>query len=367
MKIIPVSLAGSSYNINIAEHALAESGALILPMLNQRRVIILTDTKVAALHLYAVQESLSASGISHATVTVEPGEASKSLAVLGTVLDEILSHTPERDTVLIALGGGVVGDLAGFAASIILRGVDFVQIPTTLLAQVDSSVGGKTGINMRQGKNLVGTFHQPRLVIADISLLSTLPGRQMRAGYAEVVKYGLINQPRFFEWLEKNGNAVLGLNADAVAHAVQVSCESKASIVSADEKESGVRALLNLGHSFAHALEAEVGYSEVILHGEAVAVGMAMAFTLSARLGLCTPGDAVRVKEHLEAMGLPVHPPVIKQGWDAPTLLAHMRHDKKNQNGKITLILARGIGKAFIARDVDEAEITSMLDDYFTS
>jgi len=268
---------------------------------------------------------------------------------------------------LLALGGGVVGDLTGFAAATLLRGVDFLQIPTTLLAQVDSSVGGKTGINTRHGKNLIGAFYQPRLVLADTGVLDTLPKRELLAGYAEVAKYGLIDDPEFWAWCEQNGNAVLAGDAAKRTYAIEQSCRAKARIVAADERETtDLRALLNLGHTFGHALEAETGFGPDLLHGEAVGAGMALAFDLSAQLGLCPAEDAVRVRKHLAAVGLPVRLRGIgganRRAWDSNRLIEHMRGDKKAEAGKLTFILARGIGKAFVTRQVDEAALHGLLD-----
>jgi 3-dehydroquinate synthase len=264
----------------------------------------------------------------------------------------------DRKSVVIALGGGVVGDLAGFAASIVLRGVDLVQIPTTLLAQVDSSVGGKTGIHSGHGKNTIGTFYQPKLVIIDVALLDSLPKREVRAGYAEIVKYGLINDEGFFRWCQANGKNLLNGSREAQIHAIGVSCRNKAEVVTADERESGVRALLNLGHTFAHALEASAGYSDRLLHGEAVAIGVIMAFKLSAQLGLCSHNETYEVRDHFAASGLPITPKPFLQ--DIDRLMQLMKQDKKAENGRMTLILARGIGKAFVSRDVDENEVRSL-------
>jgi 3-dehydroquinate synthase len=296
-------------------------------------------------------------------VVIPAGEGSKDFACLATVLDAMLAAKCERSTMVIALGGGVVGDLAGFAASILLRGVDFIQIPTTLLAQVDSSVGGKTGINTAAGKNLVGTFHQPRLVLADTDVLATLPRRELLAGYAEVAKYGLINNLPFFEWLEKNAGALNRTAHEFLQHCIVTSCMAKAAIVAADERESGARALLNLGHTFGHAFEAETGYGPDLLHGESVALGMVLAFDLSARLGLAPKEDAVRVRAHLKSVGLPVAVPKTGQHGPitVPRLIAHMGQDKKVKDGAITFILARGIGHAFTTAAVPPAELEATL------
>jgi 3-dehydroquinate synthase len=269
----------------------------------------------------------------------------------------------ERRTPLLAFGGGVIGDITGFAASILLRGLDFIQIPTTLLAQVDSSVGGKTGINTAAGKNLVGTFHQPRLVLADTTTLSTLKAREMRAGYAEVLKYGLLGDARFFAWLETNGEAVLARRPAALRHAVAASCRAKAAIVARDEREAGSRALLNLGHTFGHALEAETGFGAALLHGEAVAIGMMLAFRLSARLGLAPEADAGRVHGHLRRLGLPADLSVLAgSSASADSLISHMRTDKKVRDGRLTFVLARGIGEAFVSHDVAEHDLRAMLE-----
>jgi 3-dehydroquinate synthase len=363
--IVRVDLSERSYDIVIGPGAINQAGARIAPLIGRRPVIIVTDDAVAPLHLPALESALENAGVRRngPTIILPAGEKTKSFAHLEALLDEMLGRGIERSTVLIALGGGVVGDLVGFAAAIALRGLDFVQIPTTLLAQVDSSVGGKTGINTRQGKNLVGAFHQPRLVLADTAALATLPHRHVLAGYAEVVKYGLIDDMGFFEWLEQHGAAVCAGDREALVHAVRVSCAAKADIVGQDERESGRRALLNFGHTFGHALEAAVGYDNRLLHGEAVALGMGMAFDLSARLGFCTSQDAVRVRRHFDAIGLPTKLSQVEGvTWDTVELLGHMAKDKKVQDGKITFVLARGIGRAFTARDIDSADVAAVLD-----
>ncbi len=358
---VPVELGERRYLIEIGAGLIDRAGPLCAPLVPGGRTIIVTDTAVAPLYLDRVRASLEAAGLRADTVSVPAGEASKAFDSFGRLMDDLLDCRPDRGTVLVALGGGVVGDLTGFAAAVLLRGVDFIQIPTTLLAQVDSSVGGKTGINTRHGKNLVGSFHQPRLVIADTQVLDTLPRRELLAGYAEVVKYGLIDDAPFFEWLEQGkGRALLDGNAGARAEAVARSCAAKARIVASDERETGeLRALLNLGHTFAHALEKETGYGPDLLHGEAVGIGMAMAFDMSAALGLCPAEDALRVRRHLESVGLATSPRAIardnQRAWDAVRLIDHMRGDKKNRDGRITFILARGIGRAFVARGIDEA------------
>lgn len=366
---VTVGLEARSYPIRIGAGILATAGAALSARLPGRRFVIITDETVAGLHLPTLEQALSKAGrhTLGAAIVLPPGEESKSFSRLEEVLDTLLARGIERKTVLLALGGGVMGDLVGFAAAIALRGLDFVQIPTTLLAQVDSSVGGKTGINTHHGKNLVGAFHQPRLVLADTATLTTLPLRDRRAGYAEVVKYGLIDQPGFFTWLETRGAAVLANDPAAVAEAVAVSCRAKAAIVSQDERESGVRALLNLGHTFGHAFEALCHFDDRLRHGEAVGLGIALAFALSARLGFCPPAEAERVNRHLAAMGLPLSPadvpglPWGESGCVAACLDA-MGHDKKMADGRLTFILARGIGKAFATADIPMAEVQALLE-----
>ncbi len=329
---------------------------------------IVSDETVAPLYGARLAASFDKAGIKTASVTVPAGEGSKEFSAFDRLMNELLDKRPDRKTTLVALGGGVVGDLTGFAAAVLLRGVDFIQIPTTLLAQVDSSVGGKTGINTRHGKNLVGAFYQPRLVLADTDVLDTLPKRELLAGYAEVAKYGLIDAPAFFDWCEVNGAAVLAGDAAKRTYAIEQSCLAKARIVAADERETtDLRALLNLGHTFGHALEAETGFGSELLHGEAVGTGMVMAFDLSARLGLCPPADAERVRRHLGSVGLPMRLRAIggdnRRKWDAARLIDHMRGDKKAADGRLTFVLVRGIGKAFVSREVDEKALRGMLDD----
>ncbi len=349
-----VPLAERSYDILVGGGLLAQAGRLMAPVLRQKRVFIVSDATVAGLHLATLTAALDAAGIRHDSHIVPAGEATKSFARLEGLLDAMLAARCERGSMVVALGGGVIGDLTGFAASILLRGVDFVQIPTTLLSQVDSSVGGKTGINTRHGKNLIGTFHQPRLVIIDTDTLATLARREVLAGYAEVVKYGLIDDAPFFAWMEHNGAALVAGDTALRRHAILTSCAAKARVVAADEREGGQRALLNLGHTFGHALEAECGYGDTLLHGEAVAIGMLMAFTLSARMGLCPPEDVARLRAHLEAVGLPVVPPrVAGARLEADVLISHMASDKKVAEGKVTFVLARGIGRSFLCSDVD--------------
>lgn len=359
---LTVELGARSYDILVGTTVLAEAGRLMQPLLKSPRVVVVTDQHLAALHLARLERALGDAGLQHETITLPPGDASKSWDQLGALLDRLLEMKVERSTTLIALGGGVIGDLAGFAAAVTLRGLDFVQIPTSLLAQVDSSVGGKTGINSRHGKNLIGAFYQPRLVLADTSILTTLPRREMLAGYAEVVKYGLIQDAAFFAWLESHGADLIEGNRAALETAVLRSCACKAEVVAADEREGGRRALLNLGHTFGHALEAETGYGGELLHGEAVAVGMVMAFDLSVQRGHCPPEDADRLRRHLAAVGLPTgFADLSPRHWDAARLMEHMSRDKKVHKGNINFILARGIGDAYIEKDVGNDEVMALL------
>ncbi len=324
----------------------------------------MTDANVARLHLPALLAGLAETGVSARPIVVPPGEASKSVEAFTGLVDDLLEHGVERRTSVVALGGGVVGDLAGFAAATTLRGLPFIQVPTTLLAQVDSSVGGKTGINTRQGKNLLGAFHQPRMVLADTETLATLPERELRAGYAEVAKAGLIGDAAFFAWCEAHAASVLRGDRDAQAEAILRACAFKAAVVGDDEREerpSNGRALLNLGHTFGHALEAEYGYGGGILHGEAVACGLGLAFRLSARLGLCDAEDAERVSGHLESVGLPSGLGMLNRRFSAARLIGHMRRDKKVRDGALTFVLARGVGEAFTCSDVPQAEVEALL------
>ena len=352
---VTVDLGDRKYDILVGQGLIANAAAHLKPLLRRQRVAIVTDDAVAGLHLPVLEKSLDASSIRHSAIILPQGEGTKNFAELEKLTEWLLGESIERGDLIIALGGGVIGDLTGFAASILRRGVDFAQIPTTLLSQVDSSVGGKTGINTRHGKNLAGAFHQPRLVLADTDALETLPMREFLAGYAEVVKYGLIGDRAFFDWLDGNLDRLKQGDIDARIHAIVKSCEAKAAIVAADEREGGVRALLNLGHTFGHALEAATGFSQRLVHGEGVAVGMALAFELSARLGVCPGQDAARVRNHLQRAGVPGGLP------DADTLISLMGQDKKVVDGKLTFILARGIGEAFITRDVDTAALRELL------
>jgi 3-dehydroquinate synthase len=359
---VRVAIEGRGYDILVGPGLIAEAGALMRPVLRAPRVVVVTDETVARLHLPALEASLRAAKIAYVTLTVPPGEGSKDFAHLERLVDQLLGLKIERTTAVVALGGGVIGDLAGFAAAVVLRGVDYVQVPTTLLAQVDSSVGGKTAINTRRGKNLVGAFHQPRLVLADCDVLKTLPRRETLAGYAEVAKYGAIGDPEFFAWLERNGAAVVAGEPAAVMHAVTVSCAAKARVVAVDEREEGPRETLNFGHTFGHALEAETGFSDALLHGEAVGFGMVLAARLSAERGLCPEADARRLAAHVADVGLPASFARLPQyQWDAKRLIEHMTRDKKVRDGRIGFVLTRGIGTAFTARDVPAAEVEAML------
>ncbi len=359
---VTVELGDRAYDILVGRGLIANAAEHLLPLLRRKRVAIVTDEAVATLHLPALEKSLEGAGVRRSAMRLPQGEGTKSFAQLEKLTEWLLGEGIERGDLVIALGGGVIGDLTGFAASILRRGVDFAQIPTTLLSQVDSSVGGKTGINTKQGKNLAGAFHQPRLVLADTDALETLPMREFLAGYAEVVKYGLIGDRGFFDWLEANLDRLKAGDVEARIHAIVKSCEAKAATVAADEREGGVRALLNLGHTFGHALEAATGFSDRLVHGEGVAIGMALAFDLSARLGLCPGQDAVRVRNHLARAGLPSRLSDIKGSLpDADGLIALMGQDKKVVDGKLTFILARGIGEAFITRDVDREVLRTLL------
>ncbi|MCK5275252.1 MAG: 3-dehydroquinate synthase [Alphaproteobacteria bacterium] len=360
---VRVDLGSRSYDIVIGDDVLAEAGKSMAPILRSPRVVVVTDDHVAPLHLHALMRSLANAEIAADAIVLPAGEQTKDIAHFGKLLDEILGRGIDRDTSLVALGGGVIGDITGFAAASALRGIDFIQVPTTLLAQVDSSVGGKTGINSPHGKNLIGAFHQPRLVLADSRVLRTLPRREMLAGYAEAVKYGLIADEAFFAWLEGHGADLVDGDPVKIRHAVVASCKAKAAIVAEDEKEHGARALLNLGHTFGHALEAETGFGHTLLHGEAVAIGMVMAFDLSVRMGLCPAEDAARVRRHLGAVGLPTGTNFTNSMvWSPKRLIGHMAKDKKVTGGQLTFILTRGIGEAFVTRDVPGEELTAFME-----
>ena len=353
LNVVPVDLGARSYEVRIGEGLIAAMGAELSPLLKRRKVAVVTDEAVAGLHLMRLAKSLEQAGIAMTALALPPGEATKGWEQFARCVEWLLEQKIERRDVVVAFGGGVVGDLVGFAAAVLRRGVRFVQVPTTLLAQVDSSVGGKTGINTAQGKNLVGAFHQPSLVLADIGVLDTLAPRDFLAGYGEVVKYGLLGDASFFAWLEANGAAMAGGDRAARLHAVTRSVEMKAGIVSRDETEEGERALLNLGHTFCHALERATGYSGRLLHGEGVAIGCALAFEVSQRMGLCSQEAPSRVRAHLKAMGMKCDLRDIPGDLPgAEALLGLMGQDKKVVDGKLRFILVRDIGAAFVADDV---------------
>lgn len=364
MRTIEVALAQDPYPVVIGSGALADLGSQVLGrgFKPGTKVLVVTNPVVQNHYGTTALTSLQAAGFDAGTLVIEAGEDQKTPATVASIHDAAFARKLERGSLIVALGGGVVGDMAGFAAASWLRGIAVVQVPTTLLAMVDASIGGKTGVNHPGGKNLIGAFHQPLAVISDISLLSTLPRRELAAGYAEVAKYGLLGDKAFFEWLEGSAPAIMRGNSEALIRAIRSSCEAKARIVAEDETETGVRALLNLGHTFGHALEAATGYSQRLLHGEGVAIGMVQAFRFSERQGLCAPGAADRVAKHLKSAGLPVHASQIPGDLPPPaTLLEIMRQDKKAQGGKLTFILVRGIGDAFIARDVAEHDVLDFL------
>ena len=355
----------NSYDIVIGSGVLEQAGTLILPLLARPRVAIVTDETVAGLHLATLTSALDAAGIDHCVKVLPAGEATKSFAVLETVSDWLLAEKIERDDMVIAFGGGVIGDLTGFAAAILRRGVAFIQIPTTLLAQVDSSVGGKTAINVGLGKNLIGAFHQPKLVLADITLLDSLPRRDFLAGYAEVVKYAALGDADFFDWLDAGQDKLMARDTDFLQQAVAKSCAAKAAIVAADEKEKGERALLNLGHTFGHAYEALTSYGPDLLHGEAVALGMVMAFEISEKLGHCSADQSQKLRAHLEAVGLPVSSKHLPGApFAVQALMDAMAQDKKVQAGIMTFILVKKIGQAFISKEVSPAQLESFLSEF---
>ncbi len=360
-EVIQVGLEGRGYDIHVGHGLLTEAGALLKP-LARGPVPVVTDATVGEIHLASFLDVCSKSGIDARPVVMPPGEGTKSFAGLENLSIALLETGVGRGGLIVALGGGVIGDLTGFAAGVLKRGVAFAQIPTTLLAQVDSSVGGKTAINAPQGKNLIGLFHQPRIVIADTALLDTLPRRELLAGYVEVVKYGALGDAHFFDWLEVNGAKALAGGKNAMIHAVAHSCRMKAAIVGRDERETGERALLNLGHTFGHALEAATGFSDRLIHGEGVAIGMTLAFRLSVRLGLCPGQDAERFARHLESAGLPSaisDIPGPRPAFEA--LIAAMGHDKKVKDGKLTFILLHGLGQAFVTSDVPLEAVKDVL------
>ncbi|UXM95676.1 3-dehydroquinate synthase [Bartonella sp. HY329] len=361
-KTVRVNLGERSYDILIGSNLINSCGELISSRFKGVRTAIVTDSNVAKIHLKTVEDSLKQAGIDNTSIIVDAGEKSKSFPVLQKVVSDILDAKLERGDMVLALGGGVVGDLTGFAAGIVRRGMGFIQVPTSLLAQVDSSVGGKTGINTAHGKNLVGVFYQPELVLADTEVLDTLSKREFRAGYAEVVKYGLINQPDFFEWLEKNWQGVFAGGSERVS-AIARSCQSKADVVARDERESGERALLNLGHTFGHALETATHYdSSRLVHGEGVAIGMVLAYEFSAKLNLCAPEVALRVRAHLKEVGLPTDLGDVAGGLpDAETLMGFIAQDKKVERGALTFILTRGLGQSFVAKNIATSDVLAFL------
>jgi len=364
--VVPVALGARAYDIVIGRGLLASLGERVKQLRAGAKTAIVTDDTVAGIHLPPAKESLKAAGIGAAEIVVKHGEASKTFATFESVCESVIAARIERNDLVVALGGGVIGDLAGYVAASVRRGLDFVQVPTTLLAQVDSSVGGKTGINSRHGKNLIGAFHQPILVIADTALLDTLPERQFRAGYAEMAKFGLLGDAAFFAWLEANWRDVFsgGKTSGSFAreHAIAVCCRGKAEIVARDERETGDRALLNLGHTFGHAFEAGAGFSDRLLHGEAVALGIVLAFEFSARRGLIGEADAARARAHLAAVGLPTDVSQVPGGVPGVDALMNLiAQDKKVKRGSLTFILVRGIGQAFVENNVDPAEVRAFL------
>ncbi|MGR9415868.1 3-dehydroquinate synthase [Rhizobium leguminosarum] len=362
IRTVHVPLGERAYDILIGPGLIARAGAEIATRLKGRKAAVVTDENVAPLYLKALVASLGEAGIASAEVVLPAGEKTKSFEHLITACDKVLEARVERNDYVIALGGGVIGDLSGFAAGIVRRGVRFVQVPTSLLSQVDSSVGGKTGINSRHGKNLIGVFHQPDLVLADTDVLNSLSAREFRAGYAEVAKYGLIDKPDFFAWLEADWKAVF-TGGSARIEAIAASCQAKADVVVADERENGQRALLNLGHTFGHALEAATAYdSSRLVHGEGVSIGMVLAHEFSARMNLASPDDARRVERHLKEVGLPTRMSDIPGDLPpAETLMDAIAQDKKVKSGKLTFILTRGIGQSFVADDVPASEVISFL------
>jgi 3-dehydroquinate synthase len=361
-RIITVGLGSRAYEVRIGSGLLDRAGAQLAPFLPRGRTVVVTDANVAEHHGERLAVALERGGVSVDLIALPAGEGSKSFAGLAALTDQLLALGLDRGDVITAFGGGVVGDLAGFAAAVYKRGIDFIQIPTTLLAQVDSSVGGKTAIDTPRGKNLVGAFHQPKLVLADLDVLATLPQREVHAGYAEIIKYGLLGDFGFFEWLEAHTPAVLALEVDPLAHAVARSVEMKAEIVAEDERETGRRALLNLGHTFAHALESETGYGEALLHGEAVGAGCALAFRFSAMLGHCSTQEADRATRAIAAGCLPTRLDQIPGApFSAERLIAHMAQDKKAEAGRLTFVLARAIGEAFVAKGVDAGAVRAFL------
>lgn len=363
MHSLPITLSKNHYNVFIGSDLLQQAGSLILPLLKQKKVFIIADQTVANLHLATLTHSLDLVYIEYEVILIPPGEQTKSLHYYEKVTQTILEKNIERDTTILAFGGGVTGDLSGFVAATVLRGVPFIQIPTTLLSQVDSSVGGKTGINTAIGKNLLGAFYQPKAVIADTKTLDTLSQRELQAGYAEIVKAGLINDPELFEWCEENGQKVIHKDHSALATAIKLACQFKATIIQKDEYEQHAtgRNLLNLGHSLGHTLEAELGYDGRLLHGEAVALGCCLIFKLCTKIGICPENDTHRVINHFQSVSLPTSIRALSADIKADNLLQHLKHDKKNQNNKVTFILVKGIGKAFTSQAIEEKDIYNLL------
>lgn len=360
-----VPLAANAYDIIIGQGLIQDAGKWLEPVLKRPRVIIVSDEGLVDKFLTPLQASLESHGIASQAVTVKEGEQSKSFEGFESLINSLLALKPDRTTTIVALGGGVIGDLAGFCASVLLRGLDFIQIPTSLLAHVDSSVGGKTGINTRAGKNLIGSFHQPRRVLIDTDTLRSLPQRHMRAGYGEIVKYGVLGNAEFFGWLEEHGKRLLALEEDAIRHAIQTCCQMKADLVEWDEKEKDMRALLNLGHTFGHALEAETGYDGRVVHGEAVSIGMVMAARMSARMGMCGQDVEERIAAHLKSAGLPTSPNDIdKADWNVNRLCGHFVNDKKVRDGKLTFVLLKSLGDADVVRDVDPAMAREVVESF---
>lgn len=360
-----VELGERSYNIVVGSGLLEHADKYIKPLLASKHVIVMSDRNVAPRYGKQLQETLNAAGLKADAVTVRSGEASKDYRTFERVMESLLELNPDRKTTIIALGGGVVGDLAGFAASVLLRGVPFIQIPTSLLAQVDSSVGGKTAINAKKGKNLIGTFYQPKLVLIDTDTLQTLPPRELRAGYAEIIKYGLIMDAEFYQWCLKNGAGVLSGDPALIQHAILKSCECKAAIVKEDERESDKRALLNFGHTFAHALEAEMGFSPRLLHGEAVAIGMVMACRLSHHMKLITSDVETQLASHLMTLGLMTQPrDVTGMLWDTKRIAAHFAKDKKAEDGKLTFVVLDSIGHAKVTKSVNPILARDVVDSF---
>lgn len=359
-----VALDERGYDIVIGGGLLARASELIVPLLASKRAIVISDTQVAALYAEPLLNALRAAQVKVDSVTVNAGEGSKSFTNFEAVMEQVLALQPDRKTTLIALGGGVVGDLTGFVASCLLRGVPFIQLPTSLLAQVDSSVGGKTAINARAGKNLVGSFYQPKLVLADLDTLKTLPPREMRAGYAEIIKYGLIADEAFYRWCLAHGKKLLAHEASALQQAVMKSCSMKAAIVAEDEREADRRALLNFGHTFAHALEAETGFGEKLLHGEAVAIGMVMACRLSERMGLIDGSTEQELTAHLRALGMAATPRDVAHDWNAARIARHFASDKKAEGGSLTFVVLEAAGRARVAKKVDAALALSVVQSF---